>query len=106
VYPNITFEEIVFHMRMPLEGTAQSFALSAAHSVLLPSLIGFAVLKALFGAGGSRAHALEMTKRFRLQVFPLMQKNNGGGYSSFCGLRPFCLSETACWILTDICRAI
>lgn len=82
VYPNITFEEIVFHMHMPLEGTAQSFAQSAVHSVLLPALICFAVIETACWGSGNSVHMLTVSKRIRFRLYPVnMLKNlRGGGY--------------------------
>lgn len=71
VYPNITFEEIIFHIRMPLEGTAQSFTASAVHSVLLPALIGFVLLEILFAANGNKQYMLKISERINIRLFPV-----------------------------------
>lgn len=73
-YGNIGFEEIVFHLRMPLTGTASNFINSYLRTALVPALAVFAAELFLLYAPTKNAYYLSADvsgRTWRLQFFPL-----------------------------------
>lgn len=70
-YPNTSLEEIIYYLRMPLEGTDAGFVTAVAHSVIAPAIVCLAVLEALILWPGKNAHILRFGKRIAVRFFPL-----------------------------------
>lgn len=72
-YGNIGFEEIVFHLNMPLKGTAESLLLSYAKNALIPAVIIWIVWLVFYYWPSRDKAVLEInvcSKMFSIQLFP------------------------------------
>lgn len=71
-YGNVSLEEIVFHIHMPMEGTT-SFISSIVKDAIIPSLLLFMLLALLLYAPAHRTWwiCLRTVPRLKLCVFPL-----------------------------------
>ena len=72
-YGNVTFEEMVFHLNMPLKGTSVDLVQDYVRKALVRSLIAFAVFELLVWWPSARAYRVESTRCRAVwaQVFPL-----------------------------------
>lgn len=73
-YGNIGFEEIVFHLNMPLKGTSESLLFSYAKTALIPAMILFGAWLVFYFWPMSEKVLLEMKvwkKEISFQMFPL-----------------------------------
>ncbi len=81
-YSNIGFDEIMFHLSMPLEGTARTFVTSFIKRVLVPSVCVLAVICVLFWIA-SRPRMKERIRRLKekwhLDKIPAWEKTLAGG---------------------------
>ncbi len=72
-YGNISMEEILFHLNMPLQGTADTFVLSYIENALVPSIVLWGILFAVFHFAGKYVYQIEIkaSKRaYSIQIFP------------------------------------
>ena len=70
-YPIISLEEIVFHLYMPLQGTAKSFVQDVLINVALPSAVAFALIELLIWLPyKGPTVVLRGTKHIRLRLAP------------------------------------
>jgi len=72
-FDSVRFEQIVFHLNMPLNGTADSMITEIFKSVIVRTLIAFAVFELLTSFPARRAYQIRGGKSQRLwfQIFPL-----------------------------------
>lgn len=70
-YPNTSLEEIIYYLRMPLEGTDAGFVSAVLYSVIVPALVCFAALEALILWPAKKVHVLQFGKRMAVRFFPL-----------------------------------
>ena len=73
-YGHIGFEEIVFHLNMPLQGTAESILISYTEKSLIPTIIVYAVWLFLSFCPIKEIFLLEIKtrkKKLVMQLFPL-----------------------------------
>ena len=70
-YPNTSLEEIIYYLRMPLEGTDAGFVRSVVHSVAAPVLVCFAAIEALICWPAERVHRLRIGRKLAIRFFPL-----------------------------------
>lgn len=71
VYPNANLEEIMFYLRMPLQGTAASFVSQVIINVLLPAAIGFVILEIWMLWPAKNTYFAVIAERLRISLFPL-----------------------------------
>lgn len=70
-YPNTSFEEIVYYLRMPLQGTNSDFLPSVMHSVAMPVVLCFAAIELLAHWPAAHVHVLRFGSRIGVRFFPL-----------------------------------
>lgn len=73
-YGNIGLDEIIFHLNMPLQGTADTFIFSYIKTALIPAVALFAVFWLLFHCPSGYVYHLKFQTRKRsgtVQIFPL-----------------------------------
>ena len=72
-YGNVTFEEMVFHLNMPLEGTSKDLVADYLRRTLSRSALAFAMFELLVWWPSARAYRVESTRCRAVwaQVFPL-----------------------------------
>ena len=71
-YGNTTLDQILFYLKMPLEGTSTSFAQNVLHSVLLPSLLLFLPLLLLSVIPArSKSYGITLPHGVHLPLLPL-----------------------------------
>ncbi|MDO5298208.1 MAG: sulfatase-like hydrolase/transferase [Clostridia bacterium] len=72
-YGNISFEEMIFHINMPLRGTANSFIEDFTLNAALPAVVIFAAAQVLCRFPSGRVYRVTAEKRpdLNMQVFPV-----------------------------------
>jgi len=72
-YGNISFNEIIFHLNMPLKGTSLSLIISYIIHAIIPTVIAFVFLELLIHAPISRAYLVQsqVRKNIGIQLLPL-----------------------------------
>lgn len=71
VYGNVTLDELLFYLNMPLAGTSRSFVQSVLLSVVLPAVLAFLPVLALCALPARRPRQITLLRRIRLPLFPL-----------------------------------
>lgn len=72
-YGNISFEEMIFHINMPLQGTANSFVKDFSLNAALPAVVVFAAIQVLCRFPAKRVYKVTAEKcpNLLMQVFPV-----------------------------------